>query len=451
MTPADPPAHRPLTGGAVMGVVSRMVVAATGAATTILIARLLGPDGSGGFFAAQTLVLLVTVLAALGVEHGIAYYVSAGAWAAASALRAALRLVAVSGVVGALVVTAARLVVPSAFSGLGVWETLAAAAGVPFWLALTNSSFSALAVDRYEAYVLPPALQSALALALAGAGAIAFGLGGAIVGVTLATAIVGAAISRWALRRLRRAAPDPPGMLRRAVAFGVKGYAANALQLLNYRGDIFILSAVSGAAADGQYSVAVTSVLWLLPNALAEVVFPRIARLSADGSAAAQREMVEVKGLRHVTLSVAAVSAVLALAIVTLLVPVYGDLFRPAVAPALILLVGSALIGIANVLASSVAGRGRPELNLYTVLVSTPITLALYALLIPPLDATGAALASTVSYGVNFVMTARFYRRLTGRSALWGMLPGADELGDLRRLAPAGRAWLRGLRDRGRP
>src|SRR3954451_24165381 len=94
------PAPRPLTGGAVMGAMSRVTVAGTGAVTTILIARLLGPDGSGGYFAAQSAVLLLTVFTTLGVEHGVAYFVSSGAWAATSAFRAALRMAAVTGALG---------------------------------------------------------------------------------------------------------------------------------------------------------------------------------------------------------------------------------------------------------------------------------------------------------------------------------------------------------------
>ena len=74
------PARRPLTGGAVMGATSRASVAVTGAATTILIARLFGDVGSGQFAVALTIVYVLTVFGTLGAEHGIAYYVSGRAW-----------------------------------------------------------------------------------------------------------------------------------------------------------------------------------------------------------------------------------------------------------------------------------------------------------------------------------------------------------------------------------
>jgi O-antigen/teichoic acid export membrane protein len=426
---------------------SRVTVAVTGAATTILIARVLGPDGSGAYFLAQSLVLVLTVAATFGVEHGIAYYVSSGAWAPRHAAREALRAAVVSGVVGAALGLAARLIVPSAFAGLPVWATAVVVGGLPFALAWFYISFVALAVDRYEAYVLPPAAQSVLVLALAAPGAIAFGVEGAVVGMTAAGVLVGVAAAEWARRRLPRAgAAAAPGMLGKAIAFGVKGYAANALQLLNQRLDIFVLSAVATAAAVGQYAVAVavTSVLWLLPQALADVLFPRVAHLSARDSEEEHREMVEVKSVRHVTLAVLATTILVAAALLLLVVPIYGEDFRDSIELGLILLPGTALLGIGGVLSATIVGRGKPVYSLYVALVITPLTAALYAALIPELGATGAALASSVSYAGNFALTCVFYRRATDRMVFRALVPGRSELEDLRRLPGAVNAWRRG-------
>src|SRR5215207_9480607 len=109
------PELRPLTGGAVMGAVSRVSVAATGAATTILVARLLGDDGAGNFAVALTIVYVLTVLGTLGVEHGIAYYVSAGAWGPGHAFATSQRLALLVGAVGAGAGILARLAIPTAF------------------------------------------------------------------------------------------------------------------------------------------------------------------------------------------------------------------------------------------------------------------------------------------------------------------------------------------------
>jgi O-antigen/teichoic acid export membrane protein len=451
MSSTPPPADRtprPLTGGAMMAGAGRITVAVTGALTTVLIARLLGPDGSGGYVLAQSIVLLLTVATTMGVEHGIAYYVSGGEWAPGNAYASALRVSVVMGLAGAAAGLLLRLAIPSAFGGLSVGLTAVVVAALPFALLTFYVPYIALAIDRYEAYVLPTAFQSALALVLAGTGAIAFDLEGAVGGLAASYVITGLAVAVWGARRLApRREHAEERQLRRAVSFGIKGYAANALQMINYRFDLFVLSAVATTAAVGHYSVAlaVTSVLVLAPAAVSEVLFPRIAHLSArpGEDAEAHRDMVEVKGLRHVTLAVLVMTAVLALALLLLVVPVYGHDFRPAIALGLILLPGVAANGISGVLAATVVGRGRPKYSLYAVLISTPPTLVLYAVLIPWLDATGAALASTLSYLITFVAIAVLYGRLTGRSLARSLVPTRSEWHDLRALPDAVIRWAR--------
>jgi O-antigen/teichoic acid export membrane protein len=442
---------RPMTGGAVMTAASRFTVAATGAATTIFVARALGPEGTGGFAIALTLVVLLTVACSLGVEHGIAYYVASGRWAPRDAMGDALRVALLSGAAGAALCVVARLALPSAFGGLSVWSTAVAALALPFALTWFYVSFVGLAIDRYEAYVLPPALQSAAAMVLVIGLALVADLPGAIVGMTIAHMLVAAASVTWARRRLpaRGTHVREPRQLRRALSFGARGYGANALAMLGTRVDLLFLSAVTSTAAVGHYAIAiaVTTVLWLVPSALSDVLFPRIAALSASGDEE-MRAFVEDKSLRHTVLLVLLAVPVMIGPLLLLVVPIYGAAFAPAVGLALILLPGIALTGVAGVLSSTIVGRGKPEYSLYTALIVTPLTLAAYALLIPALDARGAALAKSLSYTLSFALTVYFYRRLTGAGALAQFVPTRAEIAELRGVAPQIREWLRGLRSR---
>jgi O-antigen/teichoic acid export membrane protein len=93
----------------------------------------------------------------------------------------------------------------------------------------------------------------------------------------------------------------------------------------------------------------VTSVLWLLPQALGEVLFPRVAALSASG-ARDMRSFVEAKRLRHTVLLVALALPLVTVPLLVLIVPVYGVAFRPAVELAAIVLPGVAPTGVAGVL-----------------------------------------------------------------------------------------------------
>lgn len=430
-----------------MGAASRISVAVTGALTTILIARMLGADGAGGFAVALTIVYVLIVLTTFGVEHGVAYYVSGGAWAARDAFRVVNEFAPAVGLVGAVLGVLARVVAPGPFGELSVGECALAAFALPFALLWFYGSYVSLADDHYEGFVLPPAIQSAVLLVLVVGLAVPFGLSGAIIALLLSHVFAAAATFVIGRRRLSRRGPvDPaPGQLRRALRFGIKGYAGNALQVLNYRVDVFILSAVTSASVVGYYSVAVgaTTVLWLLPQALSDVLFPRVAALSASDhrSAEEQRDFVEVKGLRHTTLIVVVGALALAGAMIVLIVPIYGPQFRDAIEIGLIRLPGVALIGIGGILSAIIIGRGRPDYGLYSALISTPITMVLYAVLIPRYHAPGAAVATSISFTINFVLAAFFYHRITGRHALALMIPTRSELDDYRRLWPQLREW----------
>lgn len=445
----DPPL-RPMTGGAVMAAAGRITVTVTGAVTTIFVARMLGPAGTGGFAIALTLVVMLTVVCSLGLEHGIAYYVASGRWAARDALRVAQRVALASGVAGAGLCVLVRLAAPSAFGGLSVGSTAIAALALPFALTWFYVSFVGLAVDRYEAYVLPAALQSSVAMVLVAVLVLLADLPGAIVGMAISHVLVALGSALWARRRLPAASTagdDEPRPLRRALSFGAKGYGANALSLLSTRVDLLVLSAVASAAAVGHYAIAiaVTAVLWLIPSALSEVLFPRIAALSASGAGEA-RAFVEAKSLRFTVLLVLLALPILTAPLLVLVEPVYGADFHPTIELALILLPGVALMGVSGVLSATIVGRGKPEYSLYIALIVTPLTLLAYALLIPAADARGAALAKSLSYVVSFALTVYFYRRVTGSLRLAQFAPGREELRELRMLVPQVRQYFANFR-----
>jgi O-antigen/teichoic acid export membrane protein len=430
-----------MAGGAVMSGAARALVTVTGAATTIVVTRLLGPRGFGVFAVAQTFIAILIMGSTLGIEHGIVYYVSSGKWHPARAFRDSQRLAVVCGLIGACAGTLARVLFPGAFHGLSIGTTAIAAAALPFALSWLYGAYVALATAHYEAYVLPSAIQSTLTLALVGVLAAVQGIAAAVVGLLVAHVIT-AAGRYHAVRRLSNRRPaagaTPPGQVRHAVAFGIKGYASNALQTVNYRLDLFILNATVASAIVGSYSLAVslTSILWLMPQALSDVLFPRIAALSS-GSAASESErlrIAEIKGLRHCVLATVVGVVGCALALALLVVPIYGRAFRSSITLGFILLPGVALLAIANPLSAMVVGRGNPGLMLTGAIIVTPLTVLLYVLLIPSLHANGAALASSVSYAISFAFTAVFYSRVTGSSPLRSMWPTRSELADYRAL-----------------
>lgn len=453
--PGADPGARALAPGAALAAAGQVLGAVSGAVVAIAIARLLGPESLGAYTVAVTLLLTLVALGSLGVESGTVYYVGSRAWAPARAWLETQGAALVIGLAVAGIGISVRILAPQPFEGLSLALVVTVVAAVPFALSWLYASSVALATSRYEDYVLPSAVQALGVVVAVTSLAALFDVAGAVAGLALAN-VLAALVA--AARRPRASGSsegrDEGGLrhLRRAAAFGIKTYLANALQFLNYRLDIFILNAVGTQAAVGHYSVAVsvTSLGWLLPRALAAMVFPRVAALTAGvgDDAAATRELVETKSLRHIGLLVAVSTAGLAGVLLVLVRPLFGSDFEPAIALGLILLPGVALLGIASVLMASVVGRGLPRYSVYLALLSTPPTIGLYALLIPPFGATGAAAASSVSYALSFVLAVVFFRRATGRAVVADLIPRRDDLLDYLRLYESVGASITGRRGR---
>jgi O-antigen/teichoic acid export membrane protein len=427
-----------MTGGVLMNASRQVAAGAAAAGSTIVVARTLGPTGAGAYAVAQAAIAVLTVATTFGIENGVIFRVAAGLWEAGDALRATLKVALVAGAIGAAIGIGSRILVPSAFDGLSVPMTAIALAVLPLALGTVFTTSCAVAIDRYEVYSLIPTLQAALVFSATAIGAWTFGLTGAVLGMTLAIALVAFGSIAWGLG-LPLSEPDSEfPQLRAALRFGIASYGANALQIVNYRLDLFILSAVASSAAVGQYSVAVavSSALWLLPRGLSDLLFPRVAQLGGPGGEK-QRAVVEAKALRHATLIVISTAVVLAAAVELLMVPVFGEAFQPAISLTLILIPGIAFVALAGVLAASVTGRGKPAYGFYAAILTTPLTVALYVGLIPLLHATGAALASTISYSTSFVLYAWFYRRTSGNKVLPLLIPTRSEIDDLRALPRA--------------
>ena len=425
-------ARRSLRAGILAKVAAHAGIAVGTGLISIAVGRILGPTVAGAYAVAVTYLAALVIIGSLGFESGVTYLVSQGRWAPRRAFAAAQGISLTTGLVCAALAYAFYELAPSAFSGVDRTDMLITVAALPFALAWMLGTAVPLALDRYEVHAAPIAGQALLGLALTIPAALIWDLRGALIAWTAShvlTAIV-FAINQWT--HLPSSGPkEEHAPLREALHFGSQTYVNNILQFLNLRVDIFILAAIVGASSDvGQYAVATTvaTALSMVPLAVSTVLLPRVAALSGD-QLDDQRTSVETRALRHTTLVMVACSLALAPLLAVALPLVYGEDFRPSATLAIILLPGVACLGVASVLISATSGRGRPRYAMINGLITTPIAIALYIVLINADQATGAAIASTLVYVISFVIAALFYRRMTGTS-LRVILPTRTEFRD---------------------
>lgn len=437
---------RSMAGGAVLASVARVAFVVAGGAVSIIVARMLGPDGSGGFLVISSLMFTLAALGTVGLEIGVGWMLGSGRWARQSALAstafAALGLGILSAAIGFGIYAVAA---DSAFADINTTVALTALAALPAALLLTIFTQAAIATERYETAAAIGLATAFVYVAGVAALAAAFDLEGAVAGL-LAGQLAGAVVALGWWRRgasSRGSGTIDLARLREAAAFGANIWFATAMVILVYRFDVFLLNAYAGSSEAGFYAVAiaVSGALGVLPTALGSVLMPRLAALESEGDQGMLRE-TEARALRHTMLILVVTSVLLALALPSVIKPVFGAEFGPSVTPALILIPGSAALGLTNALYAALAGRGRPEFAFRVALVVTPFAIGIYFLLVPALETEGAALGSTVAYLLS-AMLAWGYLRSLGGPRFRETLPGRRELHDYRVLARQGSSQLR--------
>lgn len=409
--------------------------------TSVFIAKMFGPDGTGAYALVGNLFAAVILLAALGLPTGITYLVSKRTWSSASAFRESSLAALPMGVAGAALGLGFYAATSSSIlAGITTMEAITVMATVPLGLAWLFCGSIALARDLYEQFAYYQLSRAVLTAAVVVAFGVAFDLSGAIIGFAVAQALSAAisAVSLWRHVRHDRVQPTHDdaraGPLRTALRFGRRAWSADVLQFLNYRVDLFILAAFASRADVGRYSLAValTMLAWLVPSAIGQVLLPRTASLDSDATTGAlAREAADesvARVIRH-TVLLQLPTAIVVAALLLIGVPlIYGSAFHETIALGFWLLPGVLVASVAKVVSPVVTGRGYPIYSVYNVLITVPVTLGLYFVMIPARGATGAAIASSVSYSLTTILAMYFYRRATGNSIRAALVPTRGDI-----------------------
>jgi O-antigen/teichoic acid export membrane protein len=198
---------------------------------------------------------------------------------------------------------------------------------------------------------------------------------------------------------------------RKLLAYGMVAHVSNIITFLNYRLDNLILNAAKGTGAVGVYSIAVGvgERFWIPATAIGSVLFPHIASLEGDEQRRKEITPMLSRFVLWLSLAMTAVAFPLLGWVITLF---YTSEFIEAIRPLQLLLPGIVLLNTAKILANDIAGRGKPQVNLYQSAIALVVNVAANILLIPHYGVAGAALASTISYSLLAILTIIAYCRI---------------------------------------
>jgi O-antigen/teichoic acid export membrane protein len=195
----------------------------------------------------------------------------------------------------------------------------------------------------------------------------------------------------------------------KGMRFGFRGELSNVITFFGYRLDLLLLSAFASFDAVGYYVVAFTlaELLWLLPNALAAVIFPLVAASSEAGSRGVP---LLARATLWITVVLAAIGAIVAVPLVPL---IFSAPFEASIQPLHLLIPGVLLFGAGKLLTAALAGFGKPGVATAANAVGLVVMVVLDIALVPRWSASGAAIASSVAYATVFILQATVFLRTT--------------------------------------
>jgi O-antigen/teichoic acid export membrane protein len=403
----------------------------------VVLARALGAEGRGVYALVLLSASIAQAVLSLGLNVSAVYHLGKGSYPLPRVMANVWLVTAASLVVSALLVLVAWPVFGDELSGREVpyWAFVFA---VPLFLGYNVIAAVLQGLSRFLAMNAVIVAQPLVLLLLLTIGvlvgdvdttaAVLFWSGATFAALALAVGLLGRpGVPFGALARVDWAS------LREQVRFGVQGQVGNLVQLLNYRLDQYIVLLFVSTAGVGVYAVSVTASqsVWFLANAVAAVLLPRLA--AAEAGEAARTTPVVCRN----TLLVSALGA-LALGTTSpwLVEALFGGEFEASVVPLVWLLPGTVALAGSKVLASYVLSQGQPLTNSLITVATLAVTLVADFALIPPFGVEGAAIASSIAYGVHFALSLQAYRQLSGGSVWDAVFVRTD---DVRRYLDAAR------------
>jgi O-antigen/teichoic acid export membrane protein len=435
--------QEPIFGSFLSGVVltfgTRLLMLAGVFGSGIIIARWLGPDGFGAYAVVNVTVALVLQIGSAGLPSANTYFIARDRNTVGPAWANAIAFALVIGILLAAGVLALGWLRPSIFGGVSTRLLAVAAISIPFQLLFILNLNVLLALNRIRQLNLFDGLLPALVLVNAVTALVL--LHKQLTFLIALNTVVGSALSLVLMIYLRRVVADKresrplrpdAQLLKTMLAYGVKFYVSIMAGTIILRADLLIVNRFRGAAEAGVYGIAsqFSFLLLMLPGVIATLLFPRVAATQDD------RGEFAVLVTRHTTL-VMLMTCLAAIALAYLLPIIYGANFGDATTQLLILLPGIFLMGLESVLVQHFTGTGLPAAIPWFWVITVAFNIALNLLTVPKFGARGAAVNSTLSYALIFLLVAVYFRMKTGRGTAETFILRFHELRRLLKLQPA--------------
>jgi O-antigen/teichoic acid export membrane protein len=389
---------------------TRVILIAIGLAVTVIGARVLGPVGRGLFAVATAIGAIGVQFGNLGLHASNTYYVAKNRDLLPALVGNTLVISFGVGGFGAVLVWIVFSTWPSLAPLRGSLLVLALA-GIPFGLAYLLLQNLLLGIQQLRAYNQIELVSKSVGLALI---CLVVYVGQtrveAIFTATLAALMLSCLWVLWRLRGFLRSPAVPSwAVFTNNIGLGMKAYLIAFFGFLLLRIDLLIVKYLIGPKPAGYYSISETMAenMLTLPVVLGTILFPKLSEMICNEE---KLELTKKVALVTVVLMapMIAIASVFAKPLVHL---AFGEAFLPAVPAFVWLMPGTFFLGIEIVLVQYLNSLGFPRVIVLAWLLVALLNIGTNLWAIPAYGITGAAIVSTVSYFLIFIVVLLLIER----------------------------------------
>jgi O-antigen/teichoic acid export membrane protein len=393
---------------------TRLLIVASTVVAGVIVGRWLGPSGVGVLAALSVVTLLSINIGSLGVTSSLTFLIARDARHAKPALVNGIVFALISGTALAAAIVAGVTARPGLLGDVPINLLTIAMLALPAQMLSYICLAVYLGLEKIRRYnSIDLALQSVLLL---NAVVILVVLGRGLTELVTVAALANIAAGLVIVGLLVRDSRNKGGkwgfdkwLMQEMLGYGFRFFIAIAAGLVILRGDLLLVNYFRGSGEAGVYAVAtqIAMFLHMMPNVISTLLFPRTAG-AQDASGHMTCRVTRHAVFILLLLCIAAVPAAFLLALF------YGPGFSQVPLQFLILLPGVFLLGIETIQVQHFSGLGLPRaIPLFWIIVML-LNLALNFVLVPRWGAYGAALSSSLSYVVIFLLVAWYFRSRTG-------------------------------------
>ncbi len=394
---------------------TRVLLIGIGLITSVIVARILGPEGRGLYGVSLTIVAIGVQFGNLGLHASNTYHVARNPMALPALMGNTLLVSFGLGGIGA----ALSWIIFSQWPGLAPVHgklLVMSLVWIPFGLAYMLVQNLLLGINEIHRYNVIELVGKILGLSLIGltvfCGIVSVEL---ILLAGFTASVVSLIMSIW---QLQHHFHHPPflslALLREDFGYALKAYFGAFLAFLVLRVNLLMIQYMLGEKQAGYYSIAVTlgDMVYLLPVAAGTILFPRLSSMLVNR----EKWNLTKKASLLIGLAMTLLAGCAALLANPIIRIFFGQAFMPALPAFIWLLPGIVLLSINTCYMNYFASIGMPIITVVSPGIAAVVSISVNLKLIPRLGIVGASMTSTISFGLMLVASI-IYVSFFGRTS----------------------------------